>query len=71
MFEHDTYPPSFGPHNGEREVVLTPRSPAVSNHPPAAGPVRLLLFAAELGGDALLDGVVALQELEVALPEGL
>ncbi len=40
MFEHGTYPPSFGPHNGEREAVLTSRSRAVSNHPPGAGPGR-------------------------------
>ena len=37
MFEHGLHPPSFGPHNGEREAVLTPRSLAVSGHPPGAG----------------------------------
>ena len=37
MFEHVTHTPSFGPHNEEREAVLTPRSLAVSHHPPGAG----------------------------------
>jgi hypothetical protein len=41
MFEHGTYPPSFGPHNGEREAVLTSHTLAVSHRPPGAGPSYL------------------------------
>ena len=36
MFEHVTHTPSFGPHNGEREAVLTPRSRTVPTRPPGA-----------------------------------
>ena len=64
MFEHVTHTPSFGPHNGEREAVLTSRSLAVSNHPPGAGP------AYSCGGDSASQVSKILIWLEVSSGAG-